>query len=155
MYCICIIYVFAYPAVEDRMVVYRALGIPIEPIRHKKKEFLRWLISAPDHSLLYLVDLLYSRTRKYRAVHSMYHRWLLFKDTGRGRTRTGRHTQNADRGRATPHTGTNPHTGQNRGQDTPGSDQEQNGRAQKQPRDPSNRRKSHKQPVTVPGNTIR
>ena len=52
---------------------------------------------------------------------------LLFKDTGRGRTRTGRHTQNADRGRATPHSGTNPHTGQNRGQDTPGSDQEQNG----------------------------
>ena len=40
---------------------------------------------------------------------------------GAGRARTGRHTQNADRGRATPHSGTNPvnpHTGQNRGQDT-------------------------------------
>ena len=45
-------------------------------------------------------------------VHSVQYRTVLFKDTGRGRTRTGRHTQNADRGRATPHSGTNPHTGQ-------------------------------------------
>ena len=77
---------------------------------------------------------------------------VLFKDTGRGRTRTGR-TQNADRGRATPHSGTNPHTGQNHGQATPGSDQEQNGRdntTQKQPRDPTNRRKNHKQPAPRP-----
>ena len=70
---------------------------------------------------------------------------------GAGRERGD--TQNADRGRATPHSGTNPHTGQNRGQDTPGSDQEQNGRdntAQKQPRDPTNRRKNHKQPAPRP-----
>ena len=82
-----------------------------------------------------------------------YTRVLLFKDTGRGRTRTGRHTQNADRGRATPHSGTNPHTGQNRGQDSSGPDQEQNGRdntAPKQPRDPTNRRKNHKQPAPRP-----
>ena len=56
---------------------------------------------------------------------------VLFKDTGRGRTRTSRHTQNADRGRATPHPGTNPHTGQNGGKDTPGPDQGQNGRDHK------------------------
>ena len=56
----------------------------------------------------------------YSSALELYY-LVLFKDTGRGRTRTGRHTQNADRGRATPHSGTNPHTGQNRGRDTPGS----------------------------------
>ena len=35
------------------------------------------------------------------------------------------HTQNADRGRAKQHDGTDPNTGQNRGQSTPGSGQEQ------------------------------
>ena len=82
-----------------------------------------------------------------RAEHPRFH--YCSKTPGGADT----YTQNADRGRATPHSGTNPHTGQNRGQDTPGSDQEQNGRdntAQKQPRDPTNRRKNHKQPAPRP-----
>ena len=112
------------------------------------------LVPGTWYSYMYQVQLY---RYEYGTLHLVPGNWMLeyygyqilFKDTGRGRTRTGRHTQNADRGRATPHSGTNPHTGQNRGQDTPGSDQEQNGRdntAQKQPRDPTNR-------DTVPGDT--
>ena len=60
------------------------------------------------------------------------------------------HTERGPGPRKTMHHGTDPHTGQNGGQDTPGSDQGQNGRdhtARKQSRGPSNRRKNHKQPT--------